>query len=276
MEPSSPPIYRNLHSLDRFRKHVEENLVPGTLAQRPSGHGAPVRYIPTPTQSKYWTQAHVREVILATRDLDLLIEDICTNYFQVFSILVWISTTGCSYIRYMEKFIQYRVDNTSLPLQDVPKFLTSAIDDQNFYRIFSEHQFMFCPVDLTAGTMRNRILDPSLILPLKVERDLSTPTVGRPATVRLATLDQASVPKLSGSVRSLDVSKSIVQTDARRPSTNAKRFIVLRSSRPQVIPFQSKNSLRQRAEGVHSFCQREQFRKHPKMPRKLPNATIGP
>lgn len=217
MPPSQPEVtQRERHDvLDRFCGHVHENLKLGHTAQdtaisdRQTVQDTAIsdpssQYVTTEVLQQYWTSARVTEVLQATSNYLLPIKDICQNYLQIFSILVWISQTESSYVRYLSYFTENAKDDSSLPLTQRPSFLPATRDADDFYKCFSEDQFKFCPVKLShkSGRMHNRKLHPRQILPFTVEKTLGQERVGRPAIVYLATLNDPSMLSLPKYVRS--------------------------------------------------------------------------
>lgn len=171
--------YHQESSYDRFKDHIERNIQTGHEA-----HGTRARFASLHCLTQYWTAAHVQEIVSDTGDLDYQIEDIRKQYLRIFSILVWSSITGRSYIRYLKHFVRKGRDDHILPFRERPAFLPSTTDSEIFWTTFFKNQWMFCPVQLRG--MYNRELHPNQILPFTICDDLSSQNIGRPAKIRLA------------------------------------------------------------------------------------------
>lgn len=63
--------YHRERSADRFKDHIERNFETGRDAQ-----GSPTRFASLHCLTKYWTAAHVQEIMSDTGDLDYQIEHI--------------------------------------------------------------------------------------------------------------------------------------------------------------------------------------------------------
>jgi len=166
---------------DRFKEYIESRSETGQEAQ-----GAPARFASIHNLATYWTEDHVREIVFDIGDLDYQIEDIRTQYLRIFSILVWISRTGQSYVRYLKHFMRNGRDDHVLPLRERPTFFPSAPDSESFWTTFFKSQWTFCPVQLGHNKIYNRNLHPSQILPFTIFDDLGSENIGRPAKIRLA------------------------------------------------------------------------------------------
>lgn len=166
-------------SYDRFKDHIERNIVTGQKA-----HGSTARFASLHCLTQYWTADHVQEILSDTGDLDYQIEDIRKQYLHILSILVWSSITGGSYVRYLKHFVRKGADDHILPFRERPAFLPSATDSEIFWTTFFKNQWMFCPVQLRG--MYNRELHPNQILPFTIHGGLDSQNIGRPAKIRLA------------------------------------------------------------------------------------------
>lgn len=173
--------YHDDRYYDRFKQCIEKYSVFGHEAQ-----GARARFAPFHILTKYWTTEQVREIVYDTGDLDYQIEDIRGQYLRIFSILVWISTTSQSYVRYLKHFMRNGRDDHVLPFRERPTFFPSAPDSESFWTHFFKNQWMFCPVELGLRKIHNRELHSSQILPFTGFSDLGSENIGRPAKIRLA------------------------------------------------------------------------------------------
>lgn len=168
-------------SYDRFKEHISRNFESGHEAQ-----GEPARFASFHYLTQYWTAARVQEIMFGTGELDYHIEDILKRYLRIFSILVWISTTGQSYVRYLKHFVRTNRDDYILPFRERPAFIPSTTDSEKFWTTFFKSQWMFCPVQLGPPGMHNRDLHPNQILPFTIRGDLGSQDIGRPAKIRRA------------------------------------------------------------------------------------------
>lgn len=160
-----PPVIDTLameDAFDKFRDVVQRGLKYGQTARREKA-----RYIPAHILHEHWDEAHVNEILYATAEqLHVLpIDVICEKYSRVFSVIVYISRTDRSYVRYMTRFIRHQRDDISLPLTEKPTFLSDDDDAEDFFRAFSKHQWKFCPASLGPSRIYDRELDPRQILP---------------------------------------------------------------------------------------------------------------
>lgn len=175
--------YHGEISYDRFKDHIERNLETGHEAQ-----GSPAKFASFHRLTQYWS-AHaddVQEIVSNTGDLNYQIEDIRKRYLRIFSILVWISMTGRSYVRYLKHFVRNGKEDPILPFRERPAFFPSTTDSEVFWTTFFKHQWMFCPVQLGPRGIYDRDLHPNQILPFSISGDLGSPDIGRPAKIRLA------------------------------------------------------------------------------------------
>lgn len=179
MEPQQG--YHGESSYDCFRVHIKEHLEHGYEAQ-----GSPAKFASKYCLMKYWTVDLVKEIVFATEDIDYQIVEIREQYLRIFSILVWISTTGRSYVRYLKHFVRNGRDDNSLPFTGRPDFFPNANDSEIFWTAFFENQWMFCPVQLGPNRLNNRNLHANQILPLTIGEELGAQNIGRPASIHLA------------------------------------------------------------------------------------------
>ncbi|KAK2607656.1 hypothetical protein N8I77_006319 [Diaporthe amygdali] len=173
--------YHGESSYDRFRVHIEENLEDGYEAQ-----GSPAKFASKYCLTKYWTVDLVEEIVFATEDFDYQILEIREQYLRIFSTLVWISTTGRSYVRYLKHFVRNGTDDSSLPFRGRPDIFPNANDSEIFWTAFFENQWKFFPVELGPRRMYDRTLHASQILPLTIGEELGAQNIGRPASIHLA------------------------------------------------------------------------------------------
>lgn len=173
--------YHGESSYDRFKEHVQRNLETGHEAQ-----GSPAKFASFHCLTQYWTAARVHEILSDTGDLDYQIEDIRKQYLHIFSILVWISMTGRSYVRYLKHFVRKARDDCILPFRERPALFPSTTDSEVFWTTFFKNQWMFCPVQLGPRGVYNRDLHPNHILPFTICGDLGSQNIGRPAKIQLA------------------------------------------------------------------------------------------
>lgn len=166
---------------DLFKEHVERNLETGHEAQ-----GSPARFATIHCLAQYWTTTHVQEIVFDAEGLDYQVQDIRNQYLRILSILVWMSTTGRSYVRYLKHFVRSGRDDHILPFRERPAFIPSTNDGEIFWTTFFKSQWMFCPVQLGPPRMYNRDLHPNQILPFTISGDLGSQNIGRPANIRLA------------------------------------------------------------------------------------------
>lgn len=168
-------------SYDLFKEHVERNFETGHEAQ-----GSPARFATIHFLTQYWTTDHVQEIVFDTEGLDCQVQDIRNRYLRILSVLVWISTTGRSYVRYLGYFVRNGRDDHILPLRERPAFIPSTNDGEIFWTTFFKNQWKFCPVQLGPSRMYNRDLHPNQILPFTISGDLGSENIGRPANIRFA------------------------------------------------------------------------------------------
>lgn len=167
-------------SYDLFKEHVERNLETGHEAQ-----GSQAKFATIHCLTQYWTTAHVQEIVFDTGGLDCQVQDIRNRYLRIFSILVWMSMTGRSYVRYLKHFVRNGRDDQILPFRERPAFIPTTNDGEIFWPTFFKNQWMFCPVQL-GPSLFNRDLHPNQILPFTIGDDLGSQNIGRPANIRLA------------------------------------------------------------------------------------------
>lgn len=173
--------YHRESSYDRFKEHVDRNLERGHAAQ-----GSAARFASFHCLTQYWTEAHVHDILFDTGDFHYQIEDIREHYLRIFSILVWISMTGRSYVRYLKHFVQKGTGDSILPFRERPTLFPSTTDSEDFWTTFFKNQWMFCPVKLGPTKIYNRDLHPNQILPFTICGGLDFQNIGRPAKIQLA------------------------------------------------------------------------------------------
>ena len=183
---------------DSFREVVNERKKYGQTAR-----GDPASYVPTPVLRDHWDEVNVRDVLYATSERLLLlpIDVICQKFPQTFSIIVYISATGRSYVHYMSLFIRHHRDDVSLPLEEKPPFLLDSSDANDFFNAFRENQWKFCPVPLGPSRIHDRRLDPRQVLPFSSEgKSVSPEKIGRDTTVHRVKVDPSAQLRIPESV----------------------------------------------------------------------------
>lgn len=170
------------------------------------------------------------EVVFAV-DCQFPIDDILTQYLQIFSILVWVSRTGRPYIHYLNIFNQHQRGDASLPIQERPGFLPSSNDADDLWAAFQKHQWMFCPVALGPRRLHDRRLHQNQILPLQIVKKLGHVKDGKPATVELAKLQSPTELNLSSHSQGQVVLKSYPYTADRIFRNEFNAFTKLQNAR---------------------------------------------
>lgn len=168
---------------ERFKDHIERNFETGLEAQ-----GSSVKFASFHCLTQYWTADRIREIVFDTGDLDYQIESIRKQYLRIFSILVWISMTGRSYVRYLQHFVREGRDDHSLPFRERPGLFPTTNDSEAFWTAFFKSQWIFCPLQL-GPQMYNRNLHPNQILPFTICGDLGSQDIVKPAKIRLAKIN---------------------------------------------------------------------------------------
>lgn len=157
-------------------------------------------YIPVSKLQDYWTRDRVLEVVHAT-DCQILEINIRNHYLQTISILAWISKSGQPYIHYLKLFNQHKIGDDSLPLQGRPEFLPSSNDADDFWAVFHELQWTFCPVALGPSKLHDRRIYHKQILPLRImDKPLGHVKDGKLVKVKLAKLQSPTELNLSTNV----------------------------------------------------------------------------
>lgn len=196
---------------DKLNSHVKQNLRPGQTAG-----GQKEYYVPAGTLHEFWDVSHIKEILYKTpvQPLLLPITNIRDQYPQTLSIIVYISGSGRSYVRYLELFIQYEKNDDTLPLEEKPAFLPDTPEAKDFFEAFYENQWKFCPVPLGYGKLYKRKLYPRRILPLFREGDdVDSKKIGRETTVYCVKVDPSGLLHVSNPVRN-NCPQLIVQSNS--------------------------------------------------------------
>lgn len=154
----------------------------------------------------HWNEAHVKEILYTTAEQPhvLPIDVICEKFPRTFSIIVYISRTDRSYVRYMARFIRHETDDFSLPLTRKPSFLSDDDDAEDFFRAFERHQWKFCPASLGPSRPYDRQLDPRQVLPFcGVGGEVSSKHTWGHASVHCVKVDPSAQLRVSNLVRAI-------------------------------------------------------------------------
>lgn len=140
---------------DRFRAEMDRVSIRGV-----DGKDQAVPYVPLSALEKYWTDERIIE-ILKTRAIQIPegARFINQGYLRVFSTLVY--SGFCDKISWFFHRNTSKVDDHDLPF-DGNTFEHTG----KWFSSFLEHQWMFCPVELTDGYCHQQALDLRVILPV--------------------------------------------------------------------------------------------------------------
>lgn len=120
-------------------------------------------YIPQPVLEEYWTINRISKVLQAhIPTIPANIRVLKQRYIQIFSILVYIDG-----VRHLDKFTSQSLDDSRLPLKQLPTEWPVDYHHKQLVDIFSREQWTFCPLEFTLYKLDNRDLPSDLVLPIE-------------------------------------------------------------------------------------------------------------
>ncbi|KAK4117824.1 kinase-like protein [Canariomyces notabilis] len=169
------------HPAEAFRQYVDTGL--GAHKHKGfNGKGEAKVFVCRPALEEYWTHKKIGAVLDRDRNTDANVEDIRTNFLQVFSILCYISRS--SYINY---FMTREVDDKCL-LASPAKQRGPLSDDAGFSNVWLEAykaQWKFKPLTFDSIVHR-RELPMERILPIVYETRLTPPASDEAAVYKVS------------------------------------------------------------------------------------------
>jgi len=182
------------HHLE-FTGWVEANSVSGF-----DGKGKRERYVHKEALGSYWSHDRVDDILKSCQPpVFVNIKDIRARFLATFSVLVYISRGNDSKIQYIERFVEYNIDDENLPhlgTKHIPEVFADTPDGKDTFKELDEKRWRFCPVTFGPHMVQKRRLDTRAILPIAAVEDL--PLQGGSSTTKKVTLQPSSGLQVPG------------------------------------------------------------------------------